>query len=65
MPVDPSRYYAFLLAMFFMAISPGPANLFFIRTGLAGRASRVFAGVIGTNSATLIWFIAAPSACRC
>lgn len=57
-PVDLSKYYAFLVAMFFMAISPGPANLFFIRTGLAGRKSRVLAGVIGVNSATLVWFIA-------
>ncbi len=57
-PVDLSKYYAFLVAMFFMAISPGPANLFFVRTGLGGRASRVFAGVIGTNSATLLWFVA-------
>ena len=58
-PVDPARYSAFLVAMAFMAISPGPANLFFIRTGLGGRPMRVLAGVIGTNSATLVWFIAA------
>ncbi len=57
-PVDPAKYSAFLVAMVLMAISPGPANLFFIRTGLGGRASRVFAGVIGTNSATFIWFVA-------
>ena len=57
-PVDPSRYYAFLIAMFFMAISPGPANLFFVRTGLSGRKMRILAGVIGVNSATLVWFIA-------
>jgi len=56
--VDPSKYSAFLVAMFFMAISPGPANLFFIRTGLGGRASRVFAGVVGTNLATFVWFVA-------
>ena len=58
MPLDPSRYFAFVVAMFFMAISPGPANLFFIRTGLSGRASRVFAGVLGTNSASLVWLVA-------
>lgn len=57
-PVDPEKYYAFLVAMFFMAISPGPANLFFVRTGLAGKKSRVLTGVIGVNAASLVWFIA-------
>jgi len=57
-PVDLAKYYAFLVAMALMAISPGPAIMFFVRTGLAGRASRVFAGVIGVNSATLLWFVA-------
>jgi len=58
LPVDPAKYAAFLIAMFFMAISPGPANLFFIRTGLSGSYVRVFAGVIGTNSASAMWFVA-------
>ena len=58
LPVDASKYYAFLVAMFFMALSPGPANLFFVRTGLGGRPSRVMAGVVGANSGTLIWFVA-------
>ncbi len=57
-PVDLPKYYAFLVAMAFMAISPGPAIMFFVRTGLGGRASRVFAGVLGVNSATLVWFVA-------
>ena len=57
-PVDPAKYYAFVVAMFFMAISPGPANLFFIRTGLSGSKLRVLAGVLGTNSASVVWFIA-------
>ncbi|MEI9905188.1 MAG: LysE family translocator [Asticcacaulis sp.] len=48
----------FLVAMFLMAISPGPANLFFIRTGLSGSRARVFAGVIGTNSASVVWLTA-------
>lgn len=58
LPVDPAKYAAFLVAMFFMAISPGPANLFFIRTGLSGSYSRVFAGVVGTNCASAMWFVA-------
>ncbi len=57
-PVDPAKYYAFLVATALMAISPGPAIMFFVRTGLGGRASRVFAGVLGVNSATSLWFIA-------
>ena len=57
-PVDPPKYYAFLVATTLMAISPGPAIMFFVRTGLGGRTSRVFAGVAGVNSATLLWFIA-------
>ncbi|EGF92050.1 lysE type translocator family protein [Asticcacaulis biprosthecium C19] len=58
-PVDPAKYTAFLAAMALMAISPGPANLFFIRTGLSGKKRNVFAGVLGVNSATLVWFVAA------
>ncbi|ESQ90581.1 lysine transporter LysE [Asticcacaulis sp. AC460] len=58
-PVDPAKYSAFLAAMALMAISPGPANLFFIRTGLSGRKRNVFTGVIGVNTATLVWFVAA------
>ncbi len=58
MPIDPAKYYAFLVAMSLMAISPGPAIMFFIRTGLGGRASRVFAGVIGVDAASLLWFVA-------
>ena len=34
LPVDPARYSAFLAAMFVMAITPGPANLFAIATGM-------------------------------
>jgi threonine/homoserine/homoserine lactone efflux protein len=58
LPVDPAKYAAFLVAMFFMAISPGPANLFFIRTGLSGSYTRVLAGVVGTNCASAMWFVA-------
>lgn len=58
MPIDLPKYYAFLVAMALMAVSPGPAIMFFVRTGLGGRSSRVFAGVVGVNSATLLWFAA-------
>jgi threonine/homoserine/homoserine lactone efflux protein len=58
LPIDLPKYYAFLVAMALMAVSPGPAIMFFVRTGLGGRSSRVFAGVVGVNSATLLWFAA-------
>ena len=57
--VDLNKYYAFLVAMFLMALSPGPANMFFVRVGLAKSYRRVLLGVVGVNLATLVWFIAA------
>jgi threonine/homoserine/homoserine lactone efflux protein len=59
LPVDPARYSAFLVAMFVMAITPGPANLFAIATGVAKGKVAALVGVAGMNVATLIWFIAA------
>ncbi|ESQ80894.1 LysE family translocator [Asticcacaulis sp. YBE204] len=59
LPVDPSKYSAFLAAMLLMAITPGPANLFCISTGLKRSVPRVLMGVFGINSATLIWFVMA------
>ena len=57
-PVDPSAYLGFFLLMVLMGLSPGPAILFCIRTGLAGQWQRVMSAVAGLNSATLVWFIA-------
>lgn len=57
-PIDPHTYGVFFIAMFFMAISPGPAVLFAIRTGLGRQKSRVIAAVAGLNCASLVWFIA-------
>ena len=59
LPVDPQRYLVFLGVMVVMAVTPGPANLFAIATGMEkGRRSAVV-GVLGMNSATLCWFAAA------
>ena len=59
LPVDPHLYDAFLGVMAVMAITPGPANLFAVATGMEkGRASALI-GVIGMNAATLVWFAAA------
>lgn len=57
--VDLNKYYAFLVVMFLMALSPGPANMFFVRVGLAKSYRRVLLGVVGVNLATLVWLIAA------
>ena len=51
-PVDPARYAAFLAAMFVMAITPGPANLFAIATGVLPVASVV--QYDGAHTATVV-----------
>ena len=56
LPVDPARYSAFLVAMFVMAITPGPANLFAIATGMQKGKGAALLGVAGMNLATLVWF---------
>ena len=59
LPVDPHLYSTFLGVMVVMAITPGPANLFAVATGVEkGRASALV-GVVGMNCATLVWFAAA------
>lgn len=59
LPVDPARYAAFLAAMFVMAITPGPANLFAIATGVQKGKAAALVGVAGMNAGTLTWFAAA------
>lgn len=56
LPVDPARYGAFLVSMFVLAITPGPANLFAIATGMERGKRAALRGVIGMNAATLVWF---------
>lgn len=59
LPVDPHLYSTFLGVMAVMAVTPGPANLFAVATGVEkGRASALV-GVVGMNGATLVWFGAA------
>ncbi|HYF24042.1 MAG TPA: LysE family translocator [Caulobacteraceae bacterium] len=59
LPVDPARYGAFLVAMFVMAITPGPANVFSVATGMQRGKAAALLGVVGMNTATLVWFVAA------
>ena len=59
LPVDPHLFSTFLGIMAVMAITPGPANLFAVASGVQrGRASALVS-VAGMNSASLVWFGAA------
>ena len=57
--VDPQLYSTFLGVMAVMAITPGPANLFAVATGMERGRAAALVGVVGMNAATLVWFGAA------
>lgn len=57
--VNPTLYSAFVVTMFFMAMTPGPAVIYCIRTGLKGERLPVLAAVAGLNLGSLVWFAAA------
>jgi len=59
LPVDPARYALFASVMALFAITPGPANLFAIATGIRAGPAAAWRGVVGMNAATLVWFAAA------
>lgn len=59
LPVDPHLYGAFLGVMAVMAITPGPANVFSVATGMERGKAAALLGVVGMNAATLVWFCAA------
>jgi threonine/homoserine/homoserine lactone efflux protein len=59
LPVDPARYALFASVMAVFAITPGPANLFAIATGMHAGPRAALLGVAGMNTATLVWFGAA------
>jgi len=59
LPVDPARYATFLGVMAVMAATPGPANLFAIATGAQKGKAAALTGVLGMNTASLVWFAAA------
>ncbi|WP_428151296.1 LysE family translocator [Brevundimonas sp.] len=59
LPVDPHLYLVFLGVMAVMAVTPGPANLFSIATGMERGKKAVLIAVAGMNVATLVWFGAA------
>jgi len=59
LPVDPHLYLTFLGVMAVMAITPGPANLFSVANGMERGKAAALIGVVGMNTATLVWFGAA------
>lgn len=59
LPVDPQLYLVFLGVMAVLAVTPGPANLFAIATGVERGRRAVLLAVFGMNLATLVWFGAA------
>ncbi len=59
LPVDPHLYLVFLGVMAVMAVTPGPAHLFSVATGIERGRRAVLLAVAGMNVATLVWFGAA------
>ncbi|MGE0741640.1 MAG: LysE family translocator [Hyphomonadaceae bacterium] len=59
LPLDPALYALFLGMMAVFAVTPGPANIFAIATGMHGGARAALLGVAGMNAATLVWLVAA------
>jgi threonine/homoserine/homoserine lactone efflux protein len=59
--VDPERYALFAGVMAVFAVTPGPANLFAIATGVRAGPRAALLGVAGMNAATLVWFAAAAA----
>jgi threonine/homoserine/homoserine lactone efflux protein len=58
-PVDMHLFVLFLGVMAVMAVTPGPANVFAIATGIQRGPRAALEGVAGMNAATLVWFGAA------
>ncbi len=61
LPVDPARYALFLGVMVVFAISPGPANIFAVATGVRAGPRAALLGVLGMNAASLVWIAAAAA----
>jgi len=59
LPVDPHLYLAFVGVMAVMAVTPGPANIFAVATGMEKGKAAALTAVVGMNCATLVWFVAA------
>jgi threonine/homoserine/homoserine lactone efflux protein len=59
LPVETPVFLSFLVMMGAFAVTPGPANVFMMATGLRHGAAGVPLAVAGLNAATLVWYGAA------
>ena len=59
LPVDPHLFWVFVGVMTVLAVTPGPANLFSVATGIERGRRAALIAVLGMNAATLVWFAAA------
>ncbi|MBX7248356.1 MAG: LysE family translocator [Caulobacteraceae bacterium] len=59
LPVDPGRFGAFVATIAVLSVTPGPANVFAVATGMQRGKAAALVGVLGMNAATLVWFLAA------
>lgn len=59
LPVDPKLYLAYLGVTFVMVITPGPAMLFALATGVAQGKKAVALAAAGMNLGNVVWFSAA------
>ena len=59
LPVDPHLFWIFVGVMAVLAVTPGPANLFSVATGIERGRRAALIAVLGMNTATLVWFAAA------
>jgi threonine/homoserine/homoserine lactone efflux protein len=60
-PVDPHLYATYLVSAAVMALTPGPANVFAVATGVERGKLAALRAVAGMNLATLMWFCAAAA----
>jgi threonine/homoserine/homoserine lactone efflux protein len=58
-PVAAETYALYCATMAVFAVTPGPANVFAIATGISRGPKAGLMGVLGMNLATLVWFAAA------
>jgi threonine/homoserine/homoserine lactone efflux protein len=58
-PVEPAVFASFAVMMAAFAVTPGPANVFMMATGLKQGARAVPWAVLGLNLATTVWYVAA------
>lgn len=59
LPVDPQLLFAFLAITLLLVLTPGPAVLFVLATGVSRGRKAVLLATLGLNLANVVWFAAA------